>query len=70
MRAYQKIQSEIFRVTKIIKKALIKNRRLSSTARHENEVKNAFLLTVQKFKVIKTTWLSFSFKYCVEGLEK
>ena len=58
-------------MTKIIRKnaVVIKNGRLLSTTSHENEVKHAFLLTLQKFKLIKTTWLSFPFKYCVEGLE-
>ena len=34
---------------------MIKNGRLLSTARYSNEVKNAFLLALQKFKLIKTT---------------
>ena len=49
---------------------MIKYGRLLFTASHENVVKDAFLLTLQKFKLIKTTWLSFHFKYCVEGLER
>ena len=32
--------------------------------------KHIFLLKVQKLKLIKTTWLSFLFKYCVEEIEK
>ena len=50
----------ILSVTKIIRKnVIIKNRRLLFTASYGNEIKNAFLMTFQKFKLIKTPWLSF-----------
>ena len=56
-----------WKVNKII------NSKAFSTAMQTRKItkkKNAFLLTVHKFKLIKTTWLYFPFKYCAVGLGK